>query len=113
MAKYAGLGATTTLRSMGDDGPSAGHDEQQHSDQQHEREQADEREAARAQVSALLAAAGLEPPPTEVDRLAGLYPGLRRSIDRFHQIDAGDDVTAAVFRAADIVDPDDGGRTGA
>ncbi len=53
------------------------------------------------QVTALLSAAGLSPPPKEVERLAGLYPGLRKAADRFHQIDVGDEVTAAVF-AADL-----------
>lgn len=55
----------------------------------------------RQAVATLLAAAGLSPPPEEVDRLAGLYPGLRRSLDRFHAVDAGDEVTAAVFRAGE------------
>lgn len=50
-------------------------------------------------VWALLAAAGLSPPDDEVERLAGLYPGLRRTADRFHAIDAGDAVQAAVLRA--------------
>lgn len=52
-------------------------------------------------VQTLLTAAGLSPPDDEVERLARLYPGLRRAVDRFHQIDVGDEVTAAVFRAAD------------
>jgi hypothetical protein len=56
---------------------------------------------AREQVVAMLAAAGLDPPEDEVDRLAALYPGLRRSLDRFHAVDAGDEVMAAVFRAAE------------
>lgn len=51
-------------------------------------------------VEVLLAEAGLSQiPPKEIQRLAGLYPGLRRSTDRFHEIDTGDEVTAAVFRA--------------
>lgn len=57
-------------------------------------------EEARVTVVALLGAAGVDPPPEEVDRLAALYPGLRRSLDRYHAIDVGDEVTAAVFRAA-------------
>lgn len=61
----------------------------------------DDTEAARHQVVVLLAAAGLDPPPDEVGRLAGLYPGLRRSLDRFHAVDTGDEVTAAVFRATE------------
>ncbi len=60
----------------------------------------DHDDQVRAEVSALLRAAGVDPPPAEIDRLAGLYPGLRRSLDRFHAVDAGDEVTAAVFRAA-------------
>ena len=56
---------------------------------------------ARQQVAALLTAAGLDPPDEEIERLAALYPGLRRSIDRFHALDVGDEVPAAVFRAAE------------
>ena len=52
-------------------------------------------------VAVLLAEAGLRGvPDEEVQRLAQLYPGLRRTADRFHEIDAGDEVTAAVYRAA-------------
>ena len=58
-------------------------------------------DSVRERVAALLAAAGLDPPAAEVDRLAGLYPALRRSLDRFHRVDTGDEVTAAVFRAGD------------
>lgn len=50
-------------------------------------------------VRALLAAAGVQPPEEEIERLAGLYPGLRAAVDRFHRVDAGDEVPAAVFRA--------------
>ena len=50
-------------------------------------------------VRVLLNAAGLNPPESEVERLAKLYPGMRRSVDRFHDIDVGDEVPAAVFRA--------------
>lgn len=52
-------------------------------------------------VRALLAAAGLDIPDDEVERLAHLYPGLRRSVDRFYEVPVGDGVTAAVFRADD------------
>ncbi|MDH3681111.1 MAG: hypothetical protein OEV40_14325 [Acidimicrobiia bacterium] len=53
-------------------------------------------------VEVLLGEAGLtDVPPEELERLAQLYPALRRSLDRFHEIDAGDEVTAAVFRAED------------
>lgn len=52
-------------------------------------------------VQVLLNAAGLHPPDAEVERLAKLYPGLRRSVDRFHEIEVGDEATAAVFRASE------------
>lgn len=52
-------------------------------------------------VRALLAAAGLDIPDDEVGRLAHLYPGLRRSVDRYYEVPVGDEVTAAVFRADD------------
>jgi len=50
-------------------------------------------------VRALLTAAGLDPPVTEVERLARLYPELRQAADRFHTVPAGDETTAAIFRA--------------
>ena len=50
-------------------------------------------------VRALLAASGLHPPEDEVERLARLYPGLRRTVERFYGVDVGDEVPAAVFRA--------------
>ena len=50
-------------------------------------------------VRALLGGAGLVPPEDEVERLAELYPGIRRSIERFYAVDVGDEVMAAVFRA--------------
>lgn len=67
-------------------------------------------ERTRDQVAALLTTAGLDPPAQELDRLAGLYPGLRRSVDRFHAVDVGDEVTAAVFRAP-VPEPDDEGAS--
>ena len=51
-------------------------------------------------VEVLLREAGLgSVPDEEIQRLAQLYPGLRRSADRFYEVDTGDEVTAAVFRA--------------
>ena len=53
-------------------------------------------------VEVLLREAGLnDVPQEELRRLAQLYPGLRRSIDKFHEIDVGDELTAAVFRAGE------------
>lgn len=57
-------------------------------------------------VHVLLTAAGLTPPDAEVERLAKLYPGLRQSVDRFHAVDVGDEVTAAVFRAVNAATSD-------
>ncbi len=60
------------------------------------------------EVGVLLAAAGLDPPEEEVERLAGLYPGLRRSVDRFHAVETADEVTAAPVGAERADDVDDG-----
>ncbi len=56
---------------------------------------------AAATVATLLAAAGLQVPDNEVDRLAQLYPGLRRSMDRMYEVPTGDEVPAALFRAGE------------
>ena len=50
-------------------------------------------------VRVLLGEAGLDVPEAEVQRLAELYPGLRASVDRFYDVETGDGVGAAVFRA--------------
>ncbi len=55
-----------------------------------------------ATVAVLLSEAGLDVPPEEVERLAGLYGGLRHSVNRFYEIDTGDEVAAAVFRAGEV-----------
>ena len=56
-------------------------------------------DAART-VRVLLTEAGLEQvPDDEVQRLAQLYPGLRRTADKFYEVETGDEVTAAIFRA--------------
>ncbi|MEZ5408937.1 MAG: hypothetical protein R2761_12980 [Acidimicrobiales bacterium] len=54
-----------------------------------------------ATVATLLAAAGLQVPDNEVERLAHLYPGLRRSMDRMYDVPTGDEVPAALFRAGE------------
>lgn len=61
----------------------------------------DEAVEGQAIVRALLAAAGLDIPEDEIGRLAQMYPGLRRSVDRYYDVPVGDEVTAAVFRAED------------
>lgn len=63
-------------------------------------------------VDALLRAAGLEVPAEETERLAALYPGLRRSVDRFYRVDAGDDVPAAVFEAGSVLAAGSGAQAG-
>ncbi len=55
-------------------------------------------------VEVLLRTAGLNVPAEETERLAALYPGLRRSVDRFYKVDAGDEVPAAVFEAGSALD---------
>lgn len=59
-------------------------------------------EDAVATVATLLAAAGLRVPDNEVERLAQLYPGLRRSMDRMYEVPTGDEVPAALFRAGEV-----------
>lgn len=56
----------------------------------------------RTTTAALLAAAGVTVPDEEVDRLGGLYGGIRRTMERFHAVDVGDEVPAAIFRAGDV-----------
>ena len=51
------------------------------------------------EVRTLLAAAGITPPDDDLGSLARIYPGLRRRVDRMYDIDVGDEVQAAVFRA--------------
>ncbi len=52
-----------------------------------------------ATVRVLLSEAGITVPDEELARLAQLYPALRHSVDRFHEVATGDEVTAALFRA--------------
>lgn len=61
-------------------------------------EQAD----AEQSVDVLLAAAGLDVPVKERQRLAQLYPSLRKSADRFYTVDVGDEVPAAIYRAGEV-----------
>lgn len=53
-------------------------------------------------VRALLDAAGLQPPPVEVERLAELYGPIRRQIAMIYAADIGDVDPANVFRAGEI-----------
>ena len=51
-----------------------------------------------ATIDVLLAAAGVAVPEGERARLARLYPGLRASVDRFHDVDVGDGVQTGIHR---------------
>lgn len=52
-------------------------------------------------VRTLLGAAGIEAPDDDLGSLARVYPGIRRKMERLYAVDVGDEVTAAVFRAAE------------
>lgn len=73
-------------------------------------QETDERQAAQTAVEVLLSAAGLDVPADERSRLAGLYPALRRSADRFYDVPVGDEVPSAIFRAGDVVDESGGSK---
>jgi hypothetical protein len=50
----------------------------------------------------MLAAAGLRPPPEEVERLAELYGPIRKQLAMVHAVDLGDADPATVFRAGEV-----------
>ena len=50
-------------------------------------------------VKTLLKVNGIEANEADLASLAKLCPNLRRKIDRFYEVDTGDEVTASVFRA--------------
>jgi hypothetical protein len=52
-------------------------------------------------VRVLLEAAGIAVPDDEIGRLARLYPGLRRSVERYYAVETGDETAASVFRAGE------------
>jgi hypothetical protein len=52
-------------------------------------------------VTAALAAAGLRPPPEEVERLAELYGPIRKQLAMVYAADVGDADPATVFRAGE------------
>jgi hypothetical protein len=53
-------------------------------------------------VTAALAAAGLQPPPEEAERLAELYGPIRKQLALVHAADLGDADPATVFRAGEV-----------
>ncbi|MEZ5265286.1 MAG: hypothetical protein AB7O92_33940 [Acidimicrobiia bacterium] len=53
-------------------------------------------------VRALLDAAGLQPPPEEVDRLVELYGPIRRQLAMIHAADVGGVDPSNVFRAGEL-----------
>ncbi len=50
-------------------------------------------------VKTVLKLDGIEPPDVDLASLTKLFPSLRRKVDRFYEIQTGDEVTASVFRA--------------
>jgi len=50
-------------------------------------------------VKTLLKLNGIEANEADLASLAKLFPNLRRKIDRFYEVETGDEVTASVFRA--------------
>lgn len=50
-------------------------------------------------IKATLKLNGIEAPEADLASLAKLFPGMRRKVDRFYEVQTGDEVTAAVFRA--------------
>lgn len=59
-------------------------------------------EENRAIVQAMLTAAGLQPPPEEVERLAELYGPIRKQLAMVHAADVGGVDPSNVFRAGEI-----------
>lgn len=53
-------------------------------------------------VNALLDAAGLKPPPEEVDRLGELYGPIRRQLALIYAADISSADPASVFRAGEL-----------
>ena len=50
-------------------------------------------------VKNVLRVDGIEVPDVDLASLAKQFPSLRRKVDRFYDIQTGDEVTASVFRA--------------
>ena len=50
-------------------------------------------------VKTVLKLDGIEPPDVDLASLTKLFPSLQRKVDRFYEIQTGDEVTASVFRA--------------
>jgi len=51
------------------------------------------------EVQAMLGIAGIEPTGADLASLGRIFPALRRKVDRMYDVDTGDEVTAAIFRA--------------
>jgi hypothetical protein len=47
----------------------------------------------------MLGIAGIEPTGADLASLGRIFPALRRKVDRMYDVDTGDEVTAAIFRA--------------
>lgn len=53
-------------------------------------------------ITVLLDAAGLRPPPEEVERLAELYGPIRRQLAQIYAAEIGGSDPASVFRAGEV-----------
>ena len=53
-------------------------------------------------VQAMLDAAGLAPPASEIERLVQLYGPMRRQLAMLYAADVGDADPASVFRAGEV-----------
>jgi hypothetical protein len=51
------------------------------------------------EVRTLLGLVGIELPGSDLASLERIFPQFRQKVDRMYEIDTGDEVTAAVFRA--------------
>ena len=51
------------------------------------------------EVRTLLGLVGIEPTGSDLTSLERIFPQFRQKVDRMYEIDTGDEVTAAVFRA--------------
>ena len=61
--------------------------------------QDDSRSESVNEVQALLGLVGIELPGSDLASLGRIFPQFRQKVDRMYEIDTGDEVTAAVFRA--------------
>ena len=61
--------------------------------------QDDSRSESVNEVQALLGLVGIELTGSDLASLGRIFPQFRQKVDRMYELDTGDEVTAAVFRA--------------